>query len=248
MKWRVFYGSATGTYHLNAGESCQDAGHHAVVDGTLVGAVCDGAGSAKQGHAGADFLARELVGLIGEAVAKPSFAWEDPTEFLAEAIDGARAQLAELARARELVLRDFASTLVGCICGPRGGCLFHVGDGFAVALDRDGGTRLSPPENGEYSDQTFFVTDESWRDHLRVTRLAGTQGIGLIGLMSDGAATFAINRERSGFYRPFIDPVASYLAGVTDQDGNFALQNLLESAKSASITPDDRTLLLAIAA
>jgi hypothetical protein len=248
VKWRVFFGSAAGTYHLNAGEPCQDAGHHAVVDGAVIGVVCDGAGSASQGHAGANFMASELVGLIGAAVESRTFAWGDPAEFLVGAIDGARTQLSELALARDLLLRDFASTLVGCVCGPRGGCLFHIGDGFGVALDRDGGTRLSPPENGEYSDQTYFVTDEGWKDHLRVTRLAGAEGIGLIGLMSDGAATFAINRERSGFYRPFLDPVASYLAGVTDQDGNFALQNLLESARSASITPDDRTLLLAIAA
>ena len=104
---------------------------------------------------------------------------------------------------------------------------------------------LSRPENGEYADETYFVTDENWTDHLRLTPLAAPGRGCVIGLMSDGTAPFAVDRERSGFFRPFIDPVAAFLREATAANGNEALRNLLESPRASAISSDDKTLLLA---
>ena len=104
---------------------------------------------------------------------------------------------------------------------------------------------LSRPENGEYADETYFVTDENWKDHLRLTPLAAPGRGCVIGLMSDGTAPFAVDRARSGFFRPFIDPVAAYLREAAAPNGNEALRNLLESPRAGEISSDDKTLLLA---
>jgi hypothetical protein len=63
--------------------------------------------------------------------------------------------------------------------------------------------------------------------------------------MSDGTAPFAVNRARSGFFRPFIDPIVAFLREATAPNGNAALRNLLESPRACEISPDDKTLLLA---
>ena len=42
--------------------------------------------------------------------------------------------------------------------------------------------------------------------------------------MSDGTAPFAVNRARSGFFRPFIDPIAAFLREATAPNGNEALR------------------------
>ena len=63
--------------------------------------------------------------------------------------------------------------------------------------------------------------------------------------MSDGTAPFAVNRARSGFFRPFIDPIASFLHAATASNGNEALRVLLESPRACEISADDKTLLLA---
>ena len=141
-----------------------------------------------------------------------------------------------------------ACTLVGCVAGPDGGCFFHIGDGFGVFVDGRGHTVLSPPENGEYTDETYFVTDEDWETHLRLTPFGAPARGGTIGLMSDGVSPFAIDRARTGFYAPFIDPVRAFLARATEHDGNQALRNLLESEKTLAITSDDKALLLALCA
>jgi len=63
--------------------------------------------------------------------------------------------------------------------------------------------------------------------------------------MSDGTAPFAVNRARSGFFRPFIDPIAAFLRDATAPNGNEALRNLLQSPRACAISADDKTLLLA---
>lgn len=225
----------------------------------LVASVCDGAGSVPEGRTGADFIARSLTEQLSAALsssgldgaALPSGGGlearlgADLAAPIRAAIETVRGHLAELASSRELSLHDFSCTLVGCAAGPFGGSFFHIGDGFALQQGPEGNCVLSAPENGEFADETYFVTDENWNEHLRLTALAAAEQGTVIGLMSDGTAPFAINRARSGFFRPFIDPVADFLRKSTAADGNEALRNLLESPRASEISTDDKTLLLA---
>ncbi len=250
MNWKVFLASATGKYHLAKDAPCEDAAHYAVVEDVLIGVVCDGAGSAQEGRFGAEFMADKVTELLSASIKSGHFApgiTPECRDSLFTIIEAARAQLGEIAAARELPLRDFASTLVGCVTSRAGGCFFHIGDGFAIYMKADGESVLSHPENGEYADETYFVTDDGWREHLRVTPLTEIGAGGVIGLMSDGASPFAINRPRTGFYRPFIDPVVKFLRDATEQNGNQALHGVLGSEKTFEITADDKTLLLALA-
>jgi len=255
MHWKVFLASATGKYHLDAAEPCQDAAHFAIRDEAFVGVVCDGAGSAEQGQAGAQFLARAVTEGVAGALASGCLTHSGgpgTVEQLQDIVRGARDALSRIAASEQRVLRDFASTLVGCFSTPLGGCFFHIGDGFAVqragAGAAAGSGAISLPENGEFADQTYFVTDESWCEHLRVTPLGAVHPGCVIGLMSDGTASFAIDRARTGFFGPFIDPVVTFLRKTGGDDGSLALQNLLEGEKTFAITGDDKTLLLALAA
>ncbi len=250
MKWRVYFASATGKYHLACDAPCQDSGHYEVIEDVLIGVVCDGAGSAEEGQAGSEFFAREVTELVSVSIRSGHFAQatqSDYRDYLLAIIQAARAKLDEIALSRQLEPREFACTLVGCIASRNGGCFFHIGDGFAIHLRENGESVLSNPENGEYADETYFVTDDNWKDHLRVTPVSAISRGSLIGLMTDGASPFAVNRLRTGFYRPFIDPVVVFLRNATEHNGNLALSNLLASEKTSEITPDDKTLLLALA-
>jgi hypothetical protein len=250
MKWKVFFASATGKYHLDGNAPCQDFGHYVVADDVLIGVVCDGAGSASEGQAGAEFFARRVIELLTDSVKSGKFAslsGADYSAFIAEVVGSARSELEETALARDLTPRDFACTLVGCIASRDGGCFFHIGDGFAIYMKDDGDSVLSRPENGEHADETYFVTDAAWSEHLRVTAIAEIEQGGLIGLMTDGTSPFAVNRPKTGFYRPFIDPVVNFLRNASEEHGSEALKNVLADEKTYQITPDDKTLLLALA-
>jgi Protein phosphatase 2C len=250
MRWRVFFASAAGKHHLDGNVPCQDSGHHVAIDDVLIGVVCDGAGSASEGHLGSDFFARKVTELVSESIASVQFikdARSDYRDALLVVIQSARSQLNEIALSRQRELKDFACTVVGCIASPRGGCFFHIGDGFGICVRDSGESVLSRPENGEYADETYFVTDDHWMEHLRVTPIPEINRGCLIGLMSDGASPFAVNRSRTGFHGPFIDPIMNFLNNVTEHGGNQALQNVLENEKTFAITADDKTLLLALA-
>jgi hypothetical protein len=251
MTWKVFLASATGKHHLDADTPCQDAAHHAQVDDTFIGVVCDGAGSAAQGRQGAEFLARTVTEALAAALRGGCPARDLSSgdgSRLRAIVGAARDALEQLAQAQQGRLRDYASTLVGCIGAPDSGCFFHIGDGFAVHRTEAGASVLSQPENGEYSDETYFVTDTNWQEHLRVTQLPASPCGSLVGLMSDGTSPFAIDRARTGFYGPFIDPVLRYLREAGEPDGNRALHEVLASERTFAITGDDKTLLLALAA
>jgi len=250
MPWKVFFASAAGKNHLDGNAPCQDSGHYRVVHGVFIGVVCDGAGSASDGREGADFFATRLTERIAGSVESGQWAALDieaMRQFLQTAIHAVREQLQAHVQDSQRSLRDFACTLVGCVSARAGGCFFHIGDGYAVYRGDAGSSVLSHPENGEYADQTYFVTDEQWREHLRVTPLGAVNRGGLIGLMSDGTSPFAIDRLRTGFFGPFIDPIVAYLEKIGEADGNRALLGVLADEKTHSITTDDKTLLLALA-
>jgi len=251
--WTVFSASAIGKRNLEQGAAGQDASHCVVTDDVLVAIVCDGAGSVREGRTGSQFIARMLAEQLSSTLQAERNLPEVQAEGCARlettirsAIEAVRTRLADLAAAHQLTLHDFSCTLLGCVASPGGGCFFHIGDGFAIQQSAAGDSVLSLPENGEYADETYFVTDENWKDHLRLTPLLAPERGCVIGLMSDGTAPFAVNRARSGFFRPFIDPIAAYLRKATAPNGNEALRNLLESPRACEISADDKTLLLAL--
>ena len=249
MTWKVFAASAIGKYHIDTGIPCQDAFAFRVVGDALVGVVCDGAGSAAHSEIGAAecslVVVESIVNALGESGAE-QVAAACGRESLESVVESVRARLQCIADERGIEFRDLSCTLVGCIASPHGGCLFHIGDGMAVVESPESPPAVSLPENGEYANETYFVTADDWRARLRITPLPPFQS-GCIALMSDGAAPFVVNREKSGLFRPFIDPVRNYLLSVSESDGSSALMDTLADEKTYSITGDDKTLLIALA-
>lgn len=253
MAWKIFAASATGKSHAERGVPCQDAFAHAVVGDVLIALVCDGAGSARYSQAGAEFIARSVVHALATRVQQGEELPELSGELFEQAVAGviglARNALQEVARAAGAGLADYASTLVGVVATPERGSFFHIGDGVGVAQPRDGAAKpdISLPANGEYANETYFITGPHWREQLRVLPIR--QPLQGVALMSDGAMPFAMSKGNAGLYAPFMEPVARYLRGVADIDaGNRALAATLDDPRTHHITGDDKTLLIALRA
>lgn len=242
MPWRVFAASSIGKGHIDSGLPCQDASGSVFDNDSLVAVVCDGAGSASKSDIGArecaDSICKFLTGVGGSLQSCID------QGLIEQAVEAARAQIQMRADDLALPSRELACTLVGAVVFCDGGYLFHVGDGMAVVELVDDSTVLSLPENGEYANETYFVTGDDWRAHLRVISFSGA--IRSISLMSDGAMPFAVNRAKTGMFGPFINPVRSYLATVNETEGSEALLATLSDERTWSITSDDKTLLLII--
>ncbi|MGE8226558.1 MAG: PP2C family serine/threonine-protein phosphatase [Stenotrophomonas sp.] len=249
MGWRVMAASATGRSHLDRGQPCQDAYASASAGRVLVAAVCDGAGSASHSDTGAKTASAAVVAAVAAhrlLGGEPSaLAVEAVRQIIEAAIIDAREQLGSVAAAKQLTLADHACTLVGVVADANGGWFFHVGDGVAACeFAPPQPPAVSLPANGEYANETWFVTGGNWREQLRLTRFDG-QAQAIV-LMSDGVQPFAMTRDGSALFQPFIVPVLRYLGGVDAEHGSQALQATLADPRTDHITGDDKTLLVAL--
>jgi hypothetical protein len=170
----------------------------------------------------------------------PAGGWEAE---VAAAIQHARDTLPANA---EHPLQSFHATAVGVVvAGAERGLFFHIGDGAGAALragEWDGGT-VSLPANGEFADQTYFYTEDGWRDNLRFLPVA--EPFDRVVLVSDGAAAFAMAPGGRGLDPRFMEPVDRYLCGVDGETGTAALAATLNSPGARGVTGDDKSLVWA---
>jgi hypothetical protein len=98
---------------------------------------------------------------------------------------------------------DYHATLVGAVVVPgTGGLFFHIGDGAALAVARDGARWvMSAPHNGEYSHETYFFTQSDWRRQLRFKLVE--PGFDTIFVMTDGVTDVGL-KQMGARLEPFM--------------------------------------------
>ena len=159
----------------------------------IVAIVSDGAGSARRGKDGAVLISESLCEALACRLAmndgKPISDWI--AALLEDCISVVRKRCSDLGD-----LTDFHATLVGLVARESEASLFHIGDGaisaHRIVDNQIVTTGFSLPENGEYSNQTYFFTLASWKNHLRVQNLNSTSTT--FWLMTDGMHILATDK------------------------------------------------------
>lgn len=251
MVWKVVVGQVIGPSHVRTCEPCQDAYRWCVEGEQLTAIVSDGAGSAREGLHGANIVCETLSDHFRDQFRKDNFPSSSNSAYheVAGGIRKARKVLLEKVTDEYLeykgpTIEQFHATVVGVIAKAQTGYFFHIGDGSAAAVKGCSWTHctISPPENGEFIDETFFFTLDNWQVHLRITKFCFAD---LLILMSDGVTPFALTKDHRGLDSPFIDPVTSYLDQVDPDAGASALAATLDTARAREISQDDKTMLWA---
>lgn len=252
VSWKIVSESVRGADHGKDHLPCQDAHASSVLgDGFLVAVVSDGAGSATQALFGATAITsyltkwltrwRQLL-KVSDIASIPSVEIQKVIE---RGIIKVRGKLLIKSQCIHGTISDFHATLVGAIADQSGGWLFHIGDGAVLAFEcRDSKNYiLSSPENGEYSNETYFFTQDDWKEHLRLTWF-GPECDTLM-LMSDGVTPAALAKGASAPFDSFINPVTKFLSENDVITGKRALVELLERPAMQAISGDDKTLVWA---
>ena len=235
---KIVAASVTGALHNHRKLPCQDYFKHAVGK-NLVAVVSDGAGSAKLGKIGAKIICSTICDLLKNA----DFA--KAPMLIRQAIKLAREKLV-LHRLNpsksEDGIADFAATLVGVVYRENKGMFFHIGDGAAIAV-RSGYDDFiaSRPENGNFSCETFFYTQQAWLENLRLTFF---ENASRLFLMSDGVANFSFTADFREIEQGFVAPIDRFLADTQSKSKAVkALANTLNTPKAQRINSDDKTLV-----
>lgn len=236
--------TVVGQSHLVRGAVCEDA--YSIItsdDRRWTSAVlCDGCGSSRHAAEGAqrtsNFLAKALLQLSARLDA------EGPGEWVIDEVVTAIASFREDMRAAYgSDLREYSATVVAAMVSERGGFMLHVGDGIATAFTETQGGQLilssqSNPKNGEYANETFYLTGSDWVRNVYITPISHPA---LVLLCTDGAqdVLYAGNSPATAQIATLLNLCLSEL-----DKGDLALEGFFSSPEAARRSNDDKGCII----
>ena len=252
MSWKYTASSVTGRTHLDRNEPGQDycrAGAVQISDREFfIGLVADGAGSTRCGGEGARTACDTAYESIMKAIRvageiHPTITDADVRDWVCSARGAIVAQAAESGAP----VREYACTLIGSVIGNGQAICFQIGDGAIVMKERDEYQVVFWPDQGEYANTTFFVTDESFLKHLEISRKDFLPEE--VALFTDGlqnlVLSFSKKAAHDGFFRPLFAAVRAH-SGNRLPDLSAQLDGFLSRSDVNERTDDDKTLVLAV--
>ena len=256
MNWKAVARSAIGTSHQNQGIGCQDYGNYRILDDVIVGAVADGAGSAKYSDIGSKLAVKTVLkylGRISEYLQKRKHCLQNLSQPLSEAeakklftgtVKTVIAKLHKQATEGDYSVNDLACTLLVFVATPDWVAAMQIGDGFIVVRSQDSEYQLLfQPDKGEFANETTFITSTNAVKEMQVKVIHEKQEF--ICASTDGLEKVAIRLSDWEPFSPFFKPLEEYLhEPVNPEDEDKYLMEFLNSERLNSRTDDDKTLLL----
>ncbi len=244
--WKCLGASVQGTSHAKVGMPCQDAHSWKLLDdGTLIVAVADGAGSAPHSEIGARAAVSAAVAYF-QTYVDDAYTANSASNHLTYALDAAREAVIAEADRLGCEVRELASTLILVLATPTEVWAQQTGDGAVVVRCLDGSLiALTSPRNGEYPNETTFLTSEDARDEAQNVMIPYSSDC--LAIFTDGLQPIALNLANGEPHAPFFEPLLQFASQVTDpSSGVEQLEKFLSSPRVAQRTDDDLTLVLAV--
>jgi hypothetical protein len=209
------------------------------LDGTLLLAASDGAGSARHAARGASLAVSAAVAALAAGAPLQGDQWQPG---LQQALLHARNTLAATARRAGQPLRDYACTLLLAVISENEVAGLQLGDGAIVISGPDGTQRLTRAGRGLFAGETVFVTSPHAARQAS-TALLPAREASAVALLTDGLEPVATELTSGEPFAPFFTPLFRFAAR---SGTGAALQDFLASERIATRTHDDTTLLLAV--
>lgn len=256
MGWKAIARSATGTSHQEQKILCQDYGHYRIFNDVIVGAVADGAGSAKYSQIGSQLAVETVLKYlckINEYLQKRKGFWQRFSQPLSEieakklftkTVNKVIAELHKQANKQGYSFNELACTLLVFVATPDWVAAMQIGDGFMVVRSQDSEYQLLfEPDKGEFFNETTFITSAKALEEMQVQVISGKQEF--ICASTDGLEKVAIRLSDWKPFPPFFKPFDEYLQETAnpDKEDKYII-DFLNSERLNSRTDDDKTLLL----
>lgn len=229
-----------GRSHQASGDGCQDAVEVASVGDFFILGLSDGAGSAPRSDEGSNALVSALIDYFSKnKEIYSSFSLENIQEHVCLVISQVRTKLIA-----EGELNLFHATLVFMVGNQSLVHVFHLGDGAGLVGERISKNEIllhrSDPHNGEFSNETYFFTEDSWQTHLRSFSVRNPE---FCIVCSDGVDPFlwdSAKGTRIGFLKPLLNKVLSAAGDL--ESANKALLSIISDPRADQVTSDDKSL------
>lgn len=237
-------GKCVGRGHKGTATPCQDAFAIKLIGGVACIALADGAGSRKYSDRGAQicvdsvagYLAKNFDALLGQSKTRP----ESVGDMILQAV---LVRLRRHVRRKKYGIEELACTLQFAAYKDGKVLAGHLGDGVIGIQNGDDLKVLSLPENGEYANSTYFVTDKGAPSRLRIYQIDVSDKAGVM-LMSDGTAESLFNRS-TGELAPAASTIFGWARKLTQKKLGEVLEQNLEQVFRAK-TVDDCSIVLIV--
>lgn len=250
MRWKSTHASVTGKAHTDRGEGGQDFSSACSIRignaDIFIGLAADGAGSTTDGGQGAAIACASLCTQITGALGKDSDLSRITDEDIKGWIAASREAIVAGAEKSGKRLRDFACTVLGSVAGNGRAVFFQIGDGAIVAGSGAEYDTVFWPEQGEYANTTYFITDEDFQNHLHISHRESPDEIALF---TDGlqalVLSFSQKKAHAGFFRPLFEALRNNPDNETNAFSG-TLAAFLGREDIGARSDDDKTLVLAV--
>ena len=236
LEYKASMAVRAGLYHKTHGMSCQDRVAVHRENGVVCVALADGAGSREHSAVGAELVTQHIVKLLCQNFREvQDMADTSAVHWLKDSCIQKLLQL-------EHPLRELACTLLFFAAQEDGTFLSgHLGDGIQISIKHRVAEVFSLPENGEYQNETYFITGQDAADHLRMQKGTLSESGGLL-MMSDGMAE-SLYQRRTGRLASACQQMVQWLQEGEETAISQALENNMERIFSKH-SEDDLSLVL----
>ena len=245
-----------GRRHVADGNANQDNFRYTTIPEKriLVAAVSDGAGSASQSKLSSFNAVIHAVNVTTDELTKDA-TLEDGLRSGLEAAITAVHRMAE--RDPRHDINSYHATLILAAWTPEGVAAIQVGDGAAVVTTADGPKMLTIPQQGEYANETYFITMPQASE---IAFFNQTEDAHALAIFTDGLQKQAVDFANKRPHAEFIDDAiaagthehekpeagirsSSWLTNPTEADQQ--LHDWLCGEQVAQQNSDDTTLIVA---
>jgi serine/threonine protein phosphatase PrpC len=147
VTWKAIECHAIGVSHEKQGMPCQDYGDYRILDNVIVGAVADGAGSAKYSDVGAKLVVESVVNHLSQIAKRiqkrkcthcssQALSQQRAEKLFTKTVLKARATLQQQADVKDYSIMELACTLLIFVATPQWVAAMQIGDGFIVTRSR----------------------------------------------------------------------------------------------------------------
>lgn len=244
--WTFIEHAEQGRGHIANSIPCQDKTYSIEKNGVSAIALADGAGSAKLSHYGAEAVCLSVCEYMCDKFDE-IFANEDAKEtsknFINQMLTALNALVEELA----CDIKDLSSTILAVAIKDDKYVLAHCGDGAMGYTKNDELKIASRPDNGEFANQTFFVTSKNASSALRLAK-GQLNGIRAFVTISDGSEASLYSKSGNYFAKvieKIIDnatymPLDAVKQGVVDLFKNAVIKKTTDDCSIAILVKRDR--------
>jgi serine/threonine protein phosphatase PrpC len=245
MTWLVSSAVAQGLSHKATNLLCQDNVAHKKITSlnSSIAVISDGAGSVARSQIGSKTLVDVMCSILGSYLeTEKNITKAGLTSIVKVGINQVRGKLIENGD-----LSEFHATALILVQLPKKIFTFHIGDGSLNIGSYDKKNNItitrSEPENGEFSNETFFFTEDAWEEHLRICEVENPC---FYLVCSDGIDPFIWN-SNSGTRFDFILPLITKLQTLKNEgNGNNFLNEVITDPRTDAVTSDDKSLIIGI--